>query len=166
MNRLPPVTIRVALSFLIVPALLVLADVGASRTSLKYLLLPPFGALAYLVFINPARVRLGWRQIILAPTLTAVWAWLIAGALGYNAPAVAVAVIGTMAIMWSTGSRMVVPPMALALLTLLLHNDVRWRIGYLISVLVFTVVMYAVYRLWLRLPLDRVLIEGEEEPVE
>jgi hypothetical protein len=161
---LPSVTVGLAASFVLVPVLLMAADLAATRTALKYLLLPPFGALAYLVFINPTRIELDARHVILAPTLTAVWSWMVAGVLGYNLPAVGLVVLGTMVIMWGTGSRMVVPPMALALLTLLLHGAVRWQIAYPLSVFVFTLAMYAIYRLWLRLPLDRPLLRRDDRP--
>lgn len=150
-------TLRLALALVLVPLILAAADVAASRTTFKFLLLPPFGALTYLVFINPARLELGARQIVLSMTLTAVWAWLLASAIGYTAPSVILAVAGTMAIMWASRAHMVVPPMALALLTLLLHTQVRWHPEYLASVLVFTVAVYLMHRIWARLPLDRTL---------
>lgn len=43
--------------------------------------------------------------------------------------------------------------MALALLTLLLHQQVRWHVDCPISVGVFTVVLYGIYVVWRRLPL-------------
>jgi hypothetical protein len=94
------------------------------------------------------------RRVILCPTATGVYAWLLANALGYNAVSVALAVIGTMLIMWLLDTVMIVPPLALALLTVLLHDQVRGQVDYIISVFVFTIFVYGLYLVWLRLPLD------------
>jgi hypothetical protein len=63
---------------------------------------------------------------------------------------------GTICLMWVLDARVIVPPLALALLTILLHSEVRGRPDYVLSVFVFTVAIYALYRLWLRLPLGSV----------
>jgi len=139
----------------LVPLILVLADVAAGQTSFKFLLLPPFGALTYLIFVNPANVHVNVRRVVICPTVAALIAWLLAQALGYNAVSVFLATVGTMAAMWALDARMVVPPLALELLTLLLHDEVRGQVGYVVSVFAFTLVIYAVYRLWIVLPLDR-----------
>ena len=47
-----------------------------------------------------------------------------------------------------------VSALLLALLTILLHQEVRGRVDYIISVFIFTVVMYGLYVMWLRLPLE------------
>jgi CBS-domain-containing membrane protein len=142
-------------AFLLVPAILVAADVAADRTAMKFLLLPPLGALTFLVFVNPAHVAMNVRRIIVGPTATALLAWTLANVLGYNAVSVALATIGTMAIMWALDATLIVPPLALALLTLLLHSEVHGRVDYLISVFAFTVAIYALYRLWLWIPFER-----------
>jgi hypothetical protein len=158
--RLPPREVvlpsdrRKLSALLIVPLVMVIADVVADRTALKFLLLPPFGALTYVVFVNPGRVDMNVRRVILCPTATGVYAWLLANALGYNAVSVALAVIGTMLIMWLLDTVMIVPPLALALLTVLLHDQVRGQVDYIISVFVFTIFVYGLYLVWLRLPLD------------
>lgn len=158
-----PANLRTLLGALLVVAILTVADVAATRTTLKFLLLPPFGALTYLVFLNPARLELGVRHIILSPTLTAVWAWLLASIVGDTVISVAAAAAGTMAIMWITRTHLVVPPMALALLTLLLYRDVRWQVDYLISVLIFTIGVYILYRLWIVLPIGSLRTAWPEE---
>lgn len=150
-------------ALVMVPLVLIAADLAANGTALKFLLLPPFGALTYLVFVNPANVGLNARRIIVAPTGAALIAWIIANTLGYNAVSVAVATIGTMVLMFALDARMIVPPMALALLTLLLHNEVRGRIGYIVSVLIFTVVIYALYRLWRWVLAEREHSESDQE---
>jgi hypothetical protein len=43
---------------------------------------------------------------------------------------------------------MVVPPLALELLTLLLHNQVKGQFSYVVSVVVFTVAIYLLYLAW------------------
>lgn len=152
--RLGPLDRRRITALVVVPAVLMLADVAANRTALKFLLLPPLGALTYLLFVNPAGVEMNARRVIAAPTATAAYAWTIASVLGYNAVSVGLVTAGTIAIMWLLNAPSVVPPLALALLTVLLHDQVRGQVDYLISVFVFTVVIYALYQLWLRLPLD------------
>ena len=142
-------------ALLLVPAIMVMADVAADRTALKFLLLPPFGALTYLVFVNPAGVRMNMRRVVVCPTATAALAWVLANALGYNAISVALATAGTVVIMWGLDAAFIVPPLALALLTVLLHQEVRGRPDYILCVFIFTVAIYALYVLWLRLPLDR-----------
>lgn len=134
---------------------MVIADVAADRTALKFLLLPPFGALTYVVFVNPGRVEINLRRVILCPTATGVYAWLLANTLGYNAVSVALAVVGTMILMWALDTAMIVPPLALALLTVLLHDQVRGQVDYIISVFVFTIFIYGLYLAWLHLPLDQ-----------
>jgi hypothetical protein len=141
-------------ALVLVPTLLVLADITADRTALKFLLLPPLGALTYLVFVNPAHVEMNFRRIVICPTLTALLAWIIAGTLGYSFVSVALVTIGTMAVMWGLGAASIVPPLALALLTILLHEEVRGQVDYLLSVLIYSCVLYVIYRLWLRLPID------------
>ncbi|HZU13289.1 MAG TPA: HPP family protein [Chloroflexota bacterium] len=158
----PPITWRLVCALVLVPLILVASDFAATRSSLKYLLLPPFGALTYLVFVNPARAPLGFRNIVLAMSLTGLWSWFIASEFGYRPLTVGSAVLGTMAIMWLTGSRRVVPPMALCLLTLLLHDEIRWQVDYLLSVVIFTLLLWLLSVVWRRLPLDReVLHVGE-----
>jgi CBS-domain-containing membrane protein len=142
-------------AFFLVPAVLVVADIAADRTTLKFLLLPPLGALTYLLFVNPAGVEMNVRRVVVCPTATALLAWTLANTVGYNAISVAAATVGTMAIMWGLEASMVVPPLALALLTILLHQEVRNRFDYVLSVLIFTVAVYGLYLLWRRLPLDR-----------
>lgn len=146
---------RKATGLILVPVLMVLADVAASRTALKFLLLPPFAALTYVVFVNPGGVPMNIRRVIVCPACTALLAWGSAGTLGYNALSVGVVVVGTMLLMWVLDSRMVVPPLALALLTVLLYKQVRGRIDYPISVLAYTIVLYGIFRLWSWLPLER-----------
>jgi HPP family len=145
--------LRKASAFVLVPAVLVIADVAADRTALKFLLLPPLGALTYLVFVNPGNVDMNLRRVVACPTATAVLAWTLANTVGYNAVSVALATIGTMAIMWVLRASLIVPPLALALLTILLHQEVRGRLDYILSVLIFTVAIYGIYQIWLRLPL-------------
>lgn len=145
---------RLMAALVLVPAILVVADVAADRTALKYLLLPPFGALTYSVFINPGRIQMNVRRIVICPTVTAFYAWVLANTLGYNALSVALATVGTIGLMWALRASLVVPPLALALLTILLQSEVRGRPDYVLSVFVFTVAIYGLYRLWLRLPLD------------
>jgi hypothetical protein len=125
---------------------------AADRTALKFLLLPPFGALTYLLFVNPANVTMNLRRVVICPTATALLAWILASTIGYNAVSVALVTIGTMALMWALQAFMIVPPLALALLTMLLYRDVRGRVDYVLSVLLFTMVVYGIYLLWLRLP--------------
>lgn len=144
---------RTISGLILVLAILIAADVAANRTALKFLLLPPFGALTYLIFVNPTRVEVNARRVVAAPTLTAIWAWLVASAMGYETEGLALAVVGTMLIMWLLRAHMIVPPMALALLTLLLHQQVRWQVDYPISVAIFTLVLYGIYLIWSRLPL-------------
>lgn len=115
MNFPVPRDARRVSAFLIVPLVLVVADMASNRTSFKFLLLPPFAALTYVVFVNPAKVEPNALRVIATPTLTG----------------------------------------ALALLTLLLHTQVRGQIGYVISVFLFTPGAYAIYRAWLLLPLER-----------
>lgn len=146
--------VRRASALVIVPLILVVADLAADRTALKFLLLPPFGALAYLVFVNPANVHLNARRVVVAPTASAALAWILANSLGYNALSVALGTAGTMAIIWVLDASMIVPPLALALLTLLLHKEVHGKFGFIVSVFVFTLVVYALYRLWVQLPLE------------
>lgn len=147
--------LRTVSACMLIPAILVTADVAADRTALKFLLLPPFGALTYVVFINPAQLEMNIRRVVICPTAVALLAWTLANTIGYNAVSVAVATIGTMAIMWLLGSASIVPPLALALLTILLHVEVRGKLDYILSVFLFTVCIYAIYLVWLRLPLDR-----------
>lgn len=147
-------SLRLATALLIVPAVLVAADIAADRTSLKYLLLPPLGALTYLLFVNPMSVAVTARRVVVCPTATALWAWLLATWLGYNVLSVALATIGTLAIMWGLDAVSIVPPLALALLSILLHNQIRGQIDYVLSVLIFTICIYALYLFWRRLPLD------------
>lgn len=130
---------------------LVAADIVATQTALKFLLLPPFGALTYLVFVNPGSIELNVRRVIICPSATAILAWAVANTLGYNTFSVALTTIATMGLMFILDSRMVVPPLALELLTLLLHNQVKGQAGYIISVVVFTTVIYLLYRVWARL---------------
>lgn len=146
-----PVTLRRASAILIVPGVLMAADVAADRTALKFLLLPPLGALTYLLFVNPARVEMNARRVIICPSATAVLAWLIANLLGYNVLSVALVTVGTLAIMWGLDSATIVPPLALALLTVLLHTEVRGQVDYIISVVIFTVFIYCLYQVWKRL---------------
>lgn len=146
--------LRRATALVLVPAILVIADVAANRTALKFLLLPPLGALTYLVFVNPALVEMNVRRIVVAPTATAALAWLLATWVGYNAVSVAAVTIGTMLILWVLRAASIVPPLALALLTVLLYKDVRGQIDYILSVFIFTAALYCIYRIWLRLPLD------------
>jgi hypothetical protein len=145
---------RLLTALVLVPAILVLADVAANRTALKFLLLPPLGALTYLVFVNPAHVEMNIRRVVVAPTATATLAWLMATWIGYNALSVAAVTVGTMLILWALRAVAVVPPLALALLTVLLYKDVRGQVDYVLSVFVFTAAIYCLYRLWLRLPID------------
>jgi hypothetical protein len=140
-------------ALVLIPVILVLADLAATSTSFKFLLLPPFGALTYLMFVNPARVEMNVRRIIVCPTATAALAWILATTIGYNALSVALAMAGTMLIMWVLDAYMIVPPLALALLTILLHDQVRGHPDYILSVFIFTVAVYGVYLAWLRLPL-------------
>jgi hypothetical protein len=142
-------------ALVIVPLVMVIADVAADRTALKFLLLPPFGALTYVVFVNPGQVNMTVRRVILCPTATGVYAWLLANTLGYNALSVALAVVGTMILMWALDTVMIVPPLALALLTVLLHAQVRGQVDYIISVFVFTIALYCLYLAWLRVPLGQ-----------
>jgi hypothetical protein len=138
----------------LVPLILVLADVAADRTALKFLLLPPLGALTYLLFVNPTGVEMNIRRVVIAPTATALFAWILASTAGYNAVTVAAATVGTMAILWLLQSATMVPPLALALLTVLLYKVVRGQVDYVLSVFIFTAAIYLIHRLWLRLPLD------------
>lgn len=138
-------------ALVLVPLVLVGADLAATRTALKFLLLPPFGALTYLVFVNPGNIDLNVRRVVICPSLTAILAWAVANTLGYNAFSVAFTTIATMGLMFLLDSRMIVPPLALELLTLLLHREVKGQIGYIISIVVFTVAIYLVYRIWSRL---------------
>lgn len=147
-GRLDP---RTLVGLLLVPAIMVVADIAADRTALKFLLLPPLGALTYLVFVNPAGVEMNVRRIVLCPSATAVLAWTLANVIGYNALSVALATGGTMAIMWALDAPSIVPPLALALLTILLHAEVRGRVDYIVSVVIFTVALYGLYRVWVRL---------------
>jgi hypothetical protein len=151
----PGITLRRASGLVLVPAILVLADVAADRTALKFLLLPPLGALTYLLFVNPLGVDMNIRRVVVAPTATALMAWALASTVGYNAVSVAVATVGTMLILWLLAAPAVVPPLALALLTVLLHDEVRGQVDYVLSVFVFSAVIYCLHRIWLRLPLDR-----------
>lgn len=146
--------LRRASALILVPLILIVADIAADRTTLKFLLLPPFGALTYLLFVNPSKVDMNIRRIVICPTATAVLAWILANTVGYNAISVALATTGTMAIMWALGAYLIVPPLALALLTILLHQEVRGHVDYILSVFVFTVAVYCIYLIWLRLPLD------------
>jgi hypothetical protein len=82
-------------------------------------------------------------------------AWALASTVGYNAVSVVVATVGTMLILWLLAAPAVVPPLALALLTVLLHDEVRGQVDYVLSVFVFSAVIYCLHRIWLRLPLDR-----------
>jgi hypothetical protein len=143
---------------------LVVADVAASYTALKFLLLPPFGALAYLVFVNPAAVPLNVRRIVLCPTLTALLAWTLAATLGYSVLSIVVGTGGTIAIMWLLNAQTIVPALALELLSLLLHDQIRHRPGYVVSVFVFTVALYALYRLWLHLPAESASESSRDSP--
>jgi hypothetical protein len=152
--RMTPLVRRLVV-LLVVPAVLVVADVAANRTALKFLLLPPFGALAYLVFMNPAQIELNVRRVIVAPTASAALAWILANTVGYNVLSVGLATGGTMLIMWLLDAPMIVPPMALTLLTLLLHSEVRGKVGYIVSVFVFTLALYALHRLWVKIPFER-----------
>lgn len=144
--------LRRASALVLVPAILVIADVAANRTALKFLLLPPLGALTYLVFVNPARVEMNIRRIVIAPTATATLAWLMATWVGYNAVSVAAVTIGTMLILWILRAVSIVPPLALALLTVLLYKDVRGQVDYILSVFIFSAALYCIYRIWLHLP--------------
>lgn len=137
-------------ALILVPLVLVAADVASNRTSLKFLLLPPFGALTYLVFINPGQVEINIRRIIICPSLVAGLAWVVANTLGYDVYSVGLTTLATMGIMILLDSTMIVPPLALELLTLLLHNQVKGQYGYIISVVVFTIVIYVLYRVWAR----------------
>ncbi len=147
-----PGNVRRMSAYILVPAILVVADVAANRTALKFLLLPPLGALTYLLFVNPGNVPMNIRRVVICPAATAAFAWALANTLGYNAPSVALATIGTMIIMYVLRADLLVPPLALALLTVLLHNEVHGRPDYILSVFVFTTVLYAIHRAWLRLP--------------
>lgn len=150
----PGLHARRASALVLVPVILVVADVAANRTALKFLLLPPLGALTYLLFVNPAGVEMNLRRVVVAPTLTATFAWGLATGIGYNAVTVAAATVGTMLILWLLRSATIVPPLALALLTILLYKDVRGQVDYVLSVFIFTAAIYLIHRLWLRLPLD------------
>ena len=149
------VDLRKLSALLLVPSILVIADVAADRTALKFLLLPPLGALTYLVFVNPAHIEMNVRRVVICPTATAVLAWSLASTVGYNALSVFLVTAGTMAIMWGLDAFSIVPPLALALLTILLHDQVRGHLDYLLSVFVFTVALYGLYLLWLRIPFER-----------
>ncbi len=146
-----PFRTREITALVLVPAVLIAADIVATRTALKFLLLPPFGALTYLVFVNPGNIQINLRRVVICPTATALLAWVVANTLGYNTISVAVSTIGTMGLMFVLDSRMVVPPLALELLTLLLHNQVKGQFGYIISVAVFTAAIYILYLAWVRL---------------
>lgn len=152
---LSPRDARRVTALVLVPVILVIADVAANRTALKFLLLPPLGALTYLLFVNPARVEMNVRRVVVAPTLTAIFAWLLATYVGYNALSVAAVTVGTMLILWLLRAVTIVPPLALALLTILLYKDVRGQVDYVLSVFIFTATIYLIYRLWMRLPLER-----------
>ncbi|MGH2447826.1 MAG: HPP family protein [Chloroflexota bacterium] len=156
-------TVRQLSAIVLVPAILVVADVLSGRT-LKFLLLPPFGALTYLVFINPVAVELNVRRIIVAPSVSGLYAWLIAQYLGYQPLSIFLATAGTMVILWLTKSTMIVPPLALELLTLLLHQEVHNRFGYVVSVVVFTIGVYLIYLAWRRLPLDATIYPFGRKP--
>lgn len=134
--------VRPLLAFLAVPLVLVLADVAANRTTLKFLLLPPFGALTYMVIVNPSRVDLNLRRLILAPTAATVIAWVVGNALGYTPIAIGAATLGTLLVMWVLDAVTMAPCLALALLTLLLHREVGWNVGYPIAVFLFTLILY------------------------
>lgn len=146
-----PFRTREITALILVPMVLVIADIIATRTALKFLLLPPFGALTYLVFVNPGNIELNIRRVIICPSATALLAWAVANTLGYNTVSVALTTIATMGLMFVLDSRMVVPPLALELLTLLLHDQIKGQFGYIISVVVFTAAIYLLYRLWARL---------------
>lgn len=154
---LSPRDARRVTAVVLVPVILVIADVAANRTALKFLLLPPLGALTYLLFVNPARVEMNVRRVVVAPTLTAIFAWLLATYVGYNALSVAAVTVGTMLILWLLRAVTIVPPLALALLTILLYKDVRGQVDYVLSVFIFTAMIYLIYRLWMRLPLERLV---------
>ncbi len=143
-----PIRTREVTALVLVPLVLVAADVVATQTALKFLLLPPFGALTYLVFVNPGNIEINIRRVVICPSATAILAWAVANALGYNMVSVALTTIATMGLMFVLDSRMVVPPLALELLTLLLHNQVKGQFGYIISVVVFTAAIYLLYRGW------------------
>lgn len=154
---LSPRDARRVTAVVLVPVILVIADVAANRTALKFLLLPPLGALTYLLFVNPARVEMNVRRVVVAPTLTAIFAWLLATYVGYNALSVAAVTVGTILILWLLQAVTIVPPLALALLTILLYKDVRGQVDYVLSVFIFTATIYLIYRLWMRLPLERLV---------
>ena len=136
---------------LLVTVILVVADVAATFSALKFLLLPPFGALAYLVFVNPAQVLITVRRVVFCPIAAALLAWGLASTIEYNIVSIAAATLGTIALMWLLDAAMVVPPVALELLTLLLHRQVRGDPIYPASVCVFTVGIYLLYQIWDRL---------------
>lgn len=143
---------RPFLGMALVVGILVLADIASTQTPLKFLLLPPFGALSYLVFVNPGNVHFNFRRIVLCPVLTAVLAWTLASTIGYNPLSIGLGTGGTMLIMWVLDAGMIVPPLALELLTLLLHDQIRGRFDYLASVFAFTALMYGLHVLWSRIP--------------
>ena len=149
-----PLNTRAATGIVLVPLILVIADVAANRTALKFLLLPPLGAMTYLVFVNPARMEMNIRRVVVAPKATAALAWILATWVGYNAISVAAVTIGTMLILWILRAVSVVPPLALALLTVLLYRAVRDQVDYILSVFIFSAAVYCLYRIWLRLPLS------------
>lgn len=139
------VTARTLHLAIAVPIILALADVAANRTALKFLLLPPFGALAYTVLVNPARLDLNLRRLVLAPTAATVIAWILGNELGYTPVSVAVATGATTLVMWLFGALTIVPCLALELLALLLHRQVGWNVGYPLAVFLFTVILFGMH---------------------
>jgi hypothetical protein len=94
-----PFRTREITGLVLVPVVLVAADVVATRTAFKFLLLPPFGALTYLVFVNPGNIEINLRRVVICPSATAVLAWVVASTLGYNMVSVAITTVAT--IVWS-----------------------------------------------------------------
>lgn len=134
-----------------VPVLVGLVAVLELHTPFRFLLFPPLAALAYAIFTNPDHPSATVVGIVVAPTLTALLVMPIGAELGTSALAFGLAVLVTIVLLRLARTALV-PPLALAVLIVLLHIH---RLLFAVSVLVATLLLYAVFALWKRLLLDR-----------
>lgn len=138
-------------ALIVVPLLIGFLTFAELHTPFRFLLFPPLAALAYSIFTSPDRPSANVRGVIVAPTLTALFVLPIGPLLGTSGVAFAVAVIVTIVIMRLLRTALV-PSLALAVLIVLLRvHDIMFAV----SVLIATIILYAIFRLWKHFLLDR-----------
>jgi RsiW-degrading membrane proteinase PrsW (M82 family) len=127
----------------ILPSMLVVLQVLATRTDLKFLLFPPLAALGYRMFRQPYSNATYWRSVVAAPALGSALGFALSSAGGLTAWTTAVAALGGIAII--EGLRAEAPP-TLAIILLALFVHVTWR--FPVSVLASTVCLSLIFRAW------------------